>query len=174
METNKPSRAPLFLFGLVLGILGAIFLPIYVRPYIPQWVMGKTIVVRGTVAAKQKKENAVLLTVDTPEGVLLATFSKKVDEINLLINEKDAIEFTLPKYMPFIDDPKIIRVVRDRQAAPEQAPAEKPKEQGTKEAKPGRQEKLPAATSAPSATVVKPPAAAPAPGATEHKPLDRK
>jgi hypothetical protein len=145
METNKPSRAPLFLFGLLLGILGAIFLPTYVRPYIPQWVMGKTIVVKGTVAAKQKKENAVLLTVDTPEGVLLATFNKKVDEINLLINEKDTIEFTLPKYVAFIDDPKIIRVVKEQQAAPEPARIEKPVEQSTKEVKPRRQEKPPAA-----------------------------
>jgi hypothetical protein len=145
MNTNKPSRAPVFLFGLVLGILGAIFLPTYVRPYIPQWVMGKTIVVNGTVAAKQKKENAVLLTVVTPEGVLLATFNKKVDEINLLINEKDMIEFTLPKYVPFIDDPKIIRVVKEQQAAPEPARIEKPVEQSTKEVKPRRQEKPPAA-----------------------------
>jgi hypothetical protein len=145
MNTNKPSRAPVFLFGLVLGILGAIFLPTYVRPYIPQWVMGKTIVVKGTVAAKQKKENAVLLTVVTPEGVLLATFNKKVDEINLLINEKDMIEFTLPKYVPFIDDPKIIRVVKEQQAAPEPARIEKPVEQSTKEVKPRRQEKPPAA-----------------------------
>jgi len=174
METNKPSRAPVFLLGLVLGILGAVFLPAYVRPYIPQWVMGTTIVVKGTVAAKQKKENAMLLTVDTPEGVLLATFNKKVDEINLLINEKDTIEFTLPKYMPFIDDPKIIRVVRDQKASSDQASAEKPQEQGTKEAKPGRQEKPPAVLSAPGATVVKPPSAAPAPGATEQKPRDRK
>ena len=145
MDTNKPSRAPLFLFGLVLGILGAIFLPNYARPYIPQWVMGKTIVVKGTVAAKQKKEKAVLLTVHTPEGVLLATFNRKVDEINLLINEKDTIEFTLPKYMPFIDDPKIIRVVKEQQATPEPAPVEKPLEQSTKEEKPKRQEKPPAA-----------------------------
>jgi hypothetical protein len=158
MNTNKPSRAPLFLFGLVLGILGAIFLPNYVRPYIPQWVMGKTIVVKGTVAAKQKKENVLLLTVDTREGILLATFNRKVDEINLLINEKDTIEFTLPKYMPFIDDPQIIRVVKEQQAVPEPAPVEKPKEQSTKEVKPRRQGK--------------PPAAVPAPSATEHKPPD--
>ena len=159
MNTNKSSRAPLFLFGLVLGILGAIFLPNYVRHYIPEWVMGKTIVVKGTVAAKQKKENAVLLTVDTPEGVLLATFNRKIDEINLLVNEKDAIEFTLPKYMPFIDDPKIIRVVKEQQAAPGPAPVEKPVEQGTKEVRPRRQEKPPAAASAPTATEMKPPAA---------------
>jgi len=170
MNTNKPSRFPLFLFGLVLGILGAIFLPGYVRPYIPQWVMGKTIVVKGTVAAKQKKEDVLLLTVDTPEGALLATFKRKVDEINLLINEKDSIEFTLPKYMPFIDEPKIIRVVKEQQAVSAPAPLEQPKEQGTKEVKPRRQEKPPAAAPAQGATEMKPPAAASAPSATVNKP----
>ena len=138
---NKSSGMVPFVIGLVLGILGTIYLPGYVRPYIPGWAMGNTTVVKGTVAAKQKKENALLLTVNTPEGALLATFTRKVDEINLLIHEKDAIEFTLSKYMPFIDDPKIIRVVKEQQAAPVPAPAAKPKEQSTKEAKPKRLEK---------------------------------
>lgn len=144
MNTNKPSRTVPFVFGLVLGILGAIFLPNYVRPYIPEWVTGKAVaVVKGTVTAKQKKENALLLTVDTPDGVLVATFKEKVDEINLLINEKDTIEFTLPKYMPFIDDPKIIRVVKEQQAAPGPAPEARPAGKSTKEVKPRRQEKPP-------------------------------
>ncbi|MGE5172855.1 MAG: hypothetical protein ACM3MD_03405 [Betaproteobacteria bacterium] len=161
MNMHKPSRVAPFVFGLVLGILGTIFLPNYVRPYIPEWVTGKAIAVKGTVAAKQKKENALLLTVDTPEGVLLATFKKKADEVNLLINEKDVIEFTLPKYTPFIDDPKIIRVVKEQQAAPEPAPEAKPEEKSTKQVKPKKQEK--------------PQNAAPAPGsATEAKPQDRK
>jgi len=162
MITQKPSRTAPFLFGLILGILGAVFLPNYVRPYIPEWMTGKAVVVvKGTVAAKQKKENALLLTVDTPEGVLLATFTKKVDEINLLINEKDTIEFTLPKYMPLIDDPRIIRVVKEQQpAAPEPAPVAKPKEQGTKERKPRR--------------VEKPADVAPATGVTGSIPPDRK
>jgi hypothetical protein len=159
MNMHKPSRAVPFFIGLILGILVTILLPDYVRPYIPQWVKGKEIVVKGTVAAKQKKEKALLLTVDTPDGVLLATFNKKVDEINLLVNEKDTIEFTLPKYMPFIDDPKIIRVVKE-QPAPEPAPEAKPSEKSPKEVKPRRQEK--------------PPVASPAPGATEMKPLDQK
>lgn len=169
--TRKSSRTVPFVFGLALGILGTIFLPGYVRPYIPQWVTGKAIVVKGTVAAKQKKEHALLLTVDTPDGVLLATFKKKVDEINLLINEKDTIEFTLPKYMPFIDDPKIIRVVKEQQAAPEPpAPEARPKEKSAKEVKPRRQEKPLVAPPAPGAAETKPPAAPPAPGATETKP----
>jgi len=152
---NKPSRMVPFVLGLVLGILAAIYLPGYVRPYIPEWAMGKVTVVKGTVMAKQKKENALLLTVNTPAGALLATFTRKVDEISLLVNEKDEIEFTLPKYAPLIDDPKIIRVVKE-QAVPVPAAPAKPKEQSTKEVKPRRLEKQSAAASAPSSTEKKP------------------
>jgi len=154
MNTHKQRITAPFLTGLVLGVLATVYLPGVVRPYLPQWVVGKTVVVTGTVAAKQKKENVLLLTAETPEGVLLATFKRKVDEINLLINEKDAIELTIPKYMPFIDDPKIIRVVKEQQAAPEPAPAAaaKPREQSTREGKPRRQERPPAAATAPSTT----------------------
>ena len=169
MNTQKPFRTTLFLLGLVLGIVGTIFLPDLVRPYIPQWATGTAIVVKGTVAAKQKKENVLLLTVETPEGVLLATFKRKVDEINLLINEKDTIEFTLPKYMPFIDDPKIIRVVKEQQAASGSAPAAKPKEQSTSEGKPKRQEKPRAAAPASGAPEMKPLAVAPTTSAAEQK-----
>ncbi|MDH4164430.1 MAG: hypothetical protein OEW15_17340, partial [Nitrospirota bacterium] len=88
------------LIGIVAGILGTVFVPGYLRPYLPEWIAGKTVVVKGIVEAKQKKEKALLLTVGTTDGVLLATFTRKVDEINLLVNEKDAIEFTLPKYLP--------------------------------------------------------------------------
>jgi hypothetical protein len=158
MNTNKPSHTAPFILGLVLGILGAVFLPHYARPYLPEWVAGKAVVVKGTVTAKQKKDNVLLLTVDTPDGALLATFRKKVDEVNLLINEKDALEFVLPKYTPFIDDPKIIRVVKEQQAAPGPASEAKPAGKSTKEVRPGRKEK--------------PQAAPPAPGAAEMKPAE--
>ena len=133
---DKPSRLVPFVFGLVLGILGTIFLPDYARPYIPDWLMGKATVVKGTVTAKLKKADALLLTVNTPEGALLATFRKKVDEIGLLVNEKDMIEFTLPKYTPFIDDPQIMRIVKEQQAAAGPAPAVPPAEKSAKEVTP--------------------------------------
>jgi hypothetical protein len=161
---HKQSRLIPFVFGIILGIVCMIYLPKYVRPYLPEFVVGKETVVKGTVEAKEKKGDALLLTVSTPEGALLATFNKKADEINLLINEKDEIQFALPKYMPFINDPKIIRVVKEQQAAP--APAEtpaaplRPGGTSTKERK-LRQE-------------AKPQAAAPAPGnAVEAKPPDQ-
>jgi hypothetical protein len=91
--------------------------------------------------AKQKKETVLLLTVNTPEGALLATFTKKVDEISLLVNEKDVIEFMLPMYAPLIDDPKIIRIVKEQQASPAPAPPAVPAEKGPKEGKPQQQGK---------------------------------
>ncbi len=146
---QKQSFSFPFIAGIILGVLGTVFLPGYVRPYLPEWIAGKTVVVKGIVEAKQKKDSVLLLTVETPEGVLLATFNEKVDEVNLLIREKNSIEFTLPKYMPFIEDPKIVRVAKEEQPMPEPVPAAKPKEQGAKEAKPKHQEKQPAGVSAP-------------------------
>jgi hypothetical protein len=121
---NKPSRLAPFVFGLLLGILCTIYLPKYVRPYLPESMFTKEIALKGTVVMKEKKGDALLLTVSTPEGALLATIKQKTREVDLLINEKDKIEITLPNYMPFIDDPKIIRVVKEQQAVP--APPEAP------------------------------------------------
>src|SRR5208337_1923740 len=161
---NKQSRTVPFLFGSILGILCTIYLPSYVQPYLPESMMANEFVVKGTVTAKEKKGDALLLTVSTPEGVLLATFKKKADEVSLLINEKDEVQFTLPKYLPFIDDPKIIRVAKEQQAVPAPvvataAPAP-PAEKSTRERKPRHQ--------------VKPRSAAPVPeSAIEAKPPDR-
>ena len=63
---HKQSRIAPFVFGLILGILCTIYLPKYVRPYLPESMVGKETVVKGTVAAKEKKGDALLLTVSTP------------------------------------------------------------------------------------------------------------
>jgi hypothetical protein len=161
---NKQSRTVPFLIGSILGILFMIYLPSYVQPYLPESMTANESVVKGTVTAKEKKGDVLLLTVSTPEGALLATFKKKVDEVSLLINEKDEIQLTLPKYQPLIDDPKIVRVVKEQQAVPAPvvataAPAT-PAEKNTKERKPRHQ--------------VKPQSPAPAPeSAMEAKLPDR-
>ncbi len=126
LHNKKPSRIGPFVIGLILGILSTIYVPQYVRPYLPESIsmVEKGAVVKGNVTAKEKKGDALLLTVSTPEGVLLATFRNKADEVNLLINEKDEVQFALPKYMPFVEDPEITRIVKAQQAVP--APAEAP------------------------------------------------
>ena len=115
---KKQSRMVPFIFGLILGILCMIYLPKYVRPYLPESMAKKETVLKGTVLAKENKGDALLLTVSTPEGALLATFKQKTGEIGRLINEKDEIQLTVPNYTPFIDEPKIIRVVKELQAVP--------------------------------------------------------
>jgi len=141
MNSNVLLRIAPFVAGIVLGVLGAVYLPGYVRPHLPDWMGGGSVVVTGTVAAKQKKDTSLLLTVETSSGVLLATFTRKVDEINLLINETDTIEFNLPQYKPFVDDPHIVRVAKEKKAEPDEAPAEKKQEADKKEEKPTKQEK---------------------------------
>jgi hypothetical protein len=141
-----------FIMGILLGILGTLFLPNYVRPYLPESLSGKETVVTGTVLAKQKEKQALLVTVNTPQGALLATFMRKASEVDLLVNEKDQIEFTLQKYTPFIEDPKIIRVVKTPSSVPAKAPATPAKTsgKGAQEAKPEQPEKTPDVIPAPT------------------------
>jgi len=176
---HKRSRMVTFIFGLALGVLCTIFLPKYVRPYLPESIMGKETVVRGTVMAKEKKGNTLLLTVNTSRGALLATFAKKADEVNLLVNEKDDVEFTMEKYKPFIDDPNITRVIKAEQLSspePEKAsgtPA-KPAGKNVKDVKSGAQGKrAPAASASRSTTEVRSQSReniAPAPGDKSAEP----
>jgi len=137
---HRHSRMFPFVFGIAIGVLCTIFLPKYVRPYLPDLLIGKESVVKGTVMSKEKKGDALLLAVDTSQGALLATFTKKGDEVNLLVGEKDVIEFTLESYKPFIDDPKITRVIKAQQtSSPElekaSAPPDEPAVMSTKEVK---------------------------------------
>jgi hypothetical protein len=139
------------IIGILLGVLGTLLLPKYIRPYLPESLAGKEAVVTGTVLTKQKEKNTLLMTVNTSQGALLSTFTRKVDEVNLLVNEKDQIEFTLEKYTPFIEDPKIMRVVKPSFPATVKAQTSAPKAagKGTKEAKPEQPGKSPAVIPAP-------------------------
>jgi hypothetical protein len=162
-----------------LGILCTIYLPKYMQPYLPEFMAGNETMLKGTVIVKEKKGDALLLTVSTPEGALVATFKQKTGEIDLLIKEKDEVQFTLPHYTPFIDDPKIIRVEKEQQAdtAPSEvlaAPAE-PAGSAVKSTQGKKSRHLvkpqAAAQGSGSATEVKSQAAASAPAsATEAKP----
>ncbi len=66
--------------------------------------------VEGTVIAKGREEKRLLLTVNTPEGVVLATFTRRVPEIDLLVERGDLITLGLPEYSPFVTDPELRRV----------------------------------------------------------------
>ncbi len=101
--------------GLVLGFLAAVVTnlaaPDLLTPYTEQLLPADhTESVKGTVVKKQRESNRLLLTLSTPKGVLLATFTDKLDELDLLIGEGYVATIKLRTYSPFVHNPLVERV----------------------------------------------------------------
>ena len=108
----------ILLVGMSLGIGGTIFGPEVAAPYLPEaFQVKKPENVTGEVMRKLREGDRVLLTVQTSQGTVLATFKKKVAEIDLLVQQGDVLTLALSRYEPFVEDPAIERV-RKQDAAP--------------------------------------------------------
>lgn len=112
-----------FLIGLVLGAAAALSVPGLARPYLPEILAGKRVTIDGEVARKQREPNRLLLKVHTAQGDLLAVFTKKVADIDLLVEPGDVLTLDAAGYAPFLEDPAIARV-RHREEPPASAPAQ--------------------------------------------------
>jgi hypothetical protein len=129
METlaTDPQRPPMrlrrgtlpFLVGLVLGAGLVVIGPRVVGPYLPEALRGKVELVDGEVARKLREPDRLLITVVTPRGAILATFKKKISEVDLLVAEGDALTIGLRRFEPFVEDPAIQSV---RKKTPAQGP----------------------------------------------------
>ena len=53
----------------------------------------------------------VLLTLPTDGGTVLATFTVDLAEIDLMIQQGDSVALEVEEYAPFVENPKIARVV---------------------------------------------------------------
>ena len=94
-----------FLGGLAIGVIGTVLAPRFLGPYLPRAIRGKAEPVEGTVVAKQREPERLLLTVLTPQGALLATFKERVAETALLVEVGDSVTLILPRYEPFVEGP---------------------------------------------------------------------
>jgi hypothetical protein len=112
-----------FFFGLVFGAVGGIVGRPYIQGKLPAFVRGETVTLEGPATAKGREEDRLLITVATPAGAILATFKKRVEEIDLLVQAGDTVAIDVPAYQPFVENPRIVRV---RKASPEPAPAPVP------------------------------------------------
>ncbi len=104
--------------GCVLGFLAAIIVnlaaPDLLTPYLQVLSpVGQPESVKGMVVTKQRESARLLLTLSTPKGVLLATFTEKIDEIDLLIAEGNLITIRLKAYSPFVENPTVEKVEID-------------------------------------------------------------
>jgi hypothetical protein len=101
-----------FVFGVAVGLTGAILGPRYLGAYMPTFITGETRSMEGTVVRMQREPDRLLVTVSTSEGTMLATFTQKVSEIELLLAEGDAVTVALRHYEPFVTNPPIVKVVK--------------------------------------------------------------
>jgi hypothetical protein len=107
------------LVGIAIGVSGVLLAPRHLEPYLPSIIKSKGKDIEGRVTAKEKEHDKLLVTVLTEQGAVLVTFTKKVPEISLLVNEGDRVTLSLPGYKPFVRDPSIVRVRKGEKAAKE-------------------------------------------------------
>ena len=105
-----PRRWVWLLTGLVLGALAGVFGPELAAPYLPTMLQAGGEEVTGPVVGKRVEGDRVLLTVDTEQGAVLATFRQRVPEIDLLVEEGDTVTLGIPAYAPLVDDPSLAAV----------------------------------------------------------------
>lgn len=115
--------AVVFLVGLAVGVAAAVGGPRVAGPYLPEMFRDRREVVEGAVARKLREPERLLLTVVTPRGAILATFTERVSEVDLLVAEGDELTLDLRRFEPFVENPVIQSVRKHPPAGPPGAPA---------------------------------------------------
>lgn len=113
-ETAGGRRWPWLVAGIVLGVAAALLVPRFVTPYLPAPFRAGELRVQGPVLAEQQEEDRLLLTVETEQGAILATFRQQVSEIALLVDEGDTVTLGVREYRPFVRDPTLVGVYKGR------------------------------------------------------------
>lgn len=117
-EQKRRSRFfPGFIFGLMAGVIAAVVSPSWWQALIPDALFPAGSM-EGVVLGKSREEARLLLKLETKEGVLLATFTQRVEEIDLLVEKGDRVTLRVPRYEPFLTDPRLDRVVESEFASP--------------------------------------------------------
>lgn len=111
-----------FLIGIGLGAASIVYGPTVLDPYLPAAIRARfqTATIEGTVKAKRREGDRLLLRIEAPQGAIVATFKEKTPEIDLLIGEGDRVTLALRAYKPFVEDPSIQRVRKQELAKPNQ------------------------------------------------------
>ncbi len=109
------------LVGIGAGVAGTLLLSQIAETYLSD-LLDRPSLVEVHVIKKQREPNRVLLKVQTDQGPVLATFTTKVAEVDLLVEPGDFILLRLPRDRTFVDDPALERVRRPAPVAPAGGP----------------------------------------------------
>ena len=108
----------IFILGVIVGLLVAYFVPPVIEGWLPEGMGGAKGATQGVVVAKRLEQDRLLLTVESGDGAVLATFKQRVPEIDLLVDTGDHITLGITSYEPFVEDPKILGVKKAKGAMP--------------------------------------------------------
>ena len=100
------------LIGVVTGAMGSRFIVSMADSYIHTRLGVHAHVSDATVTKKQREQDRVLVRVQANDQPVLLTFTKRVAEIDLLVEPGDVITLALPDNQTFVEDPSIERVRR--------------------------------------------------------------
>jgi hypothetical protein len=112
-EPKRKSRFfPGLVIGIVLGAIAAVVSPSWWQRLVPDTLFPGG-AMEGEVLGKSREEDGrLLLKLQTEGGVLLATFTQKVEEIDLLVDQGDRVTLRSGGYQPFLTDPRVDRVTK--------------------------------------------------------------
>ena len=89
------------LTGVIVGIGATTMGPVLVAPYLPKAISGQGERIHGEVVRKQRDTNRLLVKVGTPQGPMLVTFTRKVAELDLLLEPGDTVTLVTTGYATF-------------------------------------------------------------------------
>lgn len=133
------------LAGIVLGATGAVLAPRLVSPRLPRSGPSGGDGVSGEVVAKSKEADRLLMTVAGKQGAVLVTVTKRIKEIDLLVEVGDTVSLLMSAYEPFVKDPRIGGVRKPSRVSPRGEWPEEPTSQGAVTPPPTR-DTVPAST----------------------------
>jgi hypothetical protein len=112
---SEPKRRGRFLPGVLFGFLaGAVAVavaPSWWRSLVPDALFPGG-AMDSKVLGKSREDGRLLLKLETGGGVLLATFTERVEEIDLLVDTGDRVTLRAARYEPFLTDPRVDRVTK--------------------------------------------------------------
>lgn len=118
------AKLLLLLLGIVAGVAAALLFPTLRERLLPESL--RRAATEGTIADKRLEADRLLLTLVTDEGAVLATFSQRLPEIDLLVAPGDTVGLALDGYRPFVEDPEIVRVRKASDEPPDTVPVARP------------------------------------------------
>lgn len=131
----------IFVLGVIVGLLLAILGQPVLNALLPEGWGGGAQATTGQVVAKRLQDDRLLLTLESEDGAVLATFQQRVPEIDLLIEEGDRVTLGITSYEPFVEDPKVLGVKkRPKEAAEPVSAADAPASEPPVEARPEAEE----------------------------------